>query len=59
MSKIKVTLLKSKSGATSRQVRVLEALGIGRRTSSVEVDENPVFLGMIKKVQHMVSTEKL
>lgn len=59
MSKLKVTLLKSRSGATSRQIKVLEALGIGRRTSSVEVEETPIFLGMIKKVEHMVSIEKL
>lgn len=59
MSKIKVTLVKSKSGATDRQIRTLTALGIGKRTSSVEVEVNPVFSGMVEKVRHLVVIEQL
>ncbi len=59
MGKIKVTLIKGKSGSTKRQQRTLEALGLKKRTSSVEVEETAVFLGMVSKVNHMVQIEKL
>jgi large subunit ribosomal protein L30 len=59
MSKIKVTLVKGKSGSTKRQQRTLEALGLGKRTSSVEVEVNPVINGMVSKVLHLVQIEKL
>lgn len=59
MSKIKITLVRSKSGATDRQIRTLQALGLGKRTSSIEVDPTPVVNGMISKVNHLISVEKL
>jgi large subunit ribosomal protein L30 len=59
MSKVKVTLTKGKSGHTLRQLRTLEALGIKKRTSSVEVEVTPVVKGMIAKVLHLVNVENL
>ncbi len=59
MSKIKVVLVKGKSGSTKRQLRTLQALGLGKRNSSVEVEVNPVIKGMIAKVHHLVKTEPI
>jgi large subunit ribosomal protein L30 len=59
MSKIKVTLLKSKSGSTKRQQRTLQALGLGKISSSVEVESTPAISGMVVKVLHLVSVENL
>jgi large subunit ribosomal protein L30 len=59
MSKIKIKLVRSKSGRTLRQRRTLQALGLGKRTSSVEVEVSPVITGMITKVNHLVEIEEL
>lgn len=59
MSKIRLTLVKGKSGVTERQIRTLQALGLGKRTSKVEVEETDITKGMVAKVQHMVKIEKL
>jgi large subunit ribosomal protein L30 len=59
MAKIKVTLFKSKSGASERQKRNLQALGLGKTNSSVEIETSPAILGMVRKVEHMVCVEKL
>jgi len=59
MSKIKLTLVKGKSGVKERQLRTLQALGLGKRTSSVEIDETDITKGMVAKVQHLVLIEKL
>lgn len=57
MAKVKLTQIKSKSGATKRQIANLTSLGIHRMHESVVVELNPVTEGMIQKVQHMVTVE--
>jgi len=57
MAKVKLTQIKSKSGATKRQIANLTSLGIHRMHQSVVVELNPVTEGMIEKVQHMVTVE--
>jgi large subunit ribosomal protein L30 len=59
MSKIKVTLVKGKSGHSKTQIRTLVALGLKRRSSSVEVETSPVIDGMVLKIKHLVSIENL
>lgn len=59
MSKIKITLSRSKSGSTKRQQRTLEALGLGKTYSSVEKEATPQIKGMVAKVNHMVSVEEV
>jgi large subunit ribosomal protein L30 len=59
MSKVKVTLTKGKSGHTKTQLNTLQALGLGKRNSSVEFEMNPVMKGMVQKVHHLVSVENL
>jgi len=59
MSKIRVTQVKSKIGSSKRQKRTLEALGLRRINSKVEVEASPQILGMVRKVLHLVQVEEL
>jgi len=58
MAKIRITQVKSKIGSTARQKKTLEALGLKKMNSSVEVEATPQILGMVQKVNHLVSTEE-
>ncbi len=57
MAKIKITQRKSSIGSTERQKRTLQALGLRKINSSVEVESTPQILGMVNKVKHLVSVE--
>ena len=59
MAKIKVTLKKSKIGSTVRQKRTVEALGLKKINFTVEVEATPQILGMVRKVNHMVTVEEV
>ena len=59
MAKVKITQIKSRSGATKRQIANLASLGIHRIHQSVEVELNPVSKGMIEKVLHLVTVEEI
>ena len=56
--KIKITQVKSKIGAPERQKRTLAALGLRKMHQTVEHEATPEILGMVKKVEHLVSVEK-
>ncbi|MBI9056414.1 MAG: 50S ribosomal protein L30 [Labilibaculum sp.] len=58
MAKIKITQVKSKIGSTDRQKRTLEALGLSKINATVEHEATPQILGMVAKVQHLVSVEE-
>ena len=53
MAKLKITQIKSKNGATKRQIANLASLGIHRLHQSVEVELTPITKGMIEKVRHL------
>lgn len=59
MAKIKITQVKSKIGSTERQKKTLEALGLKKMNSSVEVEGTDQILGMVNKVNHLVNVEKI
>ncbi|MFW5656278.1 MAG: 50S ribosomal protein L30 [Bacteroidota bacterium] len=59
MAKVKITYTKSKIGSTERQKRTIEALGLGKLNSSVEIEGTPQVLGMIRKVNHLVKVEEI
>ena len=59
MAKVKITQIKSKNGATKRQIANLESLGIHRLHQTVEVELTPVTKGMVEKVSHLVKVEEL
>ncbi len=58
MAKIKVKKIKSAINRTLRQKRILESLGLRKMNQVVEHDDTPSILGMINKVQHLVSVEE-
>ena len=57
MAKVKVTQIKSRSGATKRQIANLASLGLHRIHQTAEVEVTPVTKGMIEKVLHLVTVE--
>ncbi len=59
MSKLKITQIKSAIGYKKYAKTTLEALGIRKMNMSVVKDLNPSIEGMIKKVSHLVKTEKV
>ena len=59
MAKVKITQIKSKSGATKRQIANLESLGIRKMHQTVEVELTPITKGMVEKVRHLVIVEEI
>ena len=59
MAKLKITQVKSKNGATKRQIANLESLGIRKLHQTVEVELTPVTKGMVEKVRHLVIVEEI
>lgn len=55
MAKILVKQVKSKINCPKNQKLTLEALGLRKIGQVVEHDANPAILGMVNKVQHLVS----
>lgn len=59
MAKVRITQIKSKNGATKRQIANLQSLGIRKMHHSVEIELNDVYAGMIEKVRHLVKIEEI
>jgi len=59
MGKIKVTQIRSKIGSPKRQKATLEALGLRKMNSSIEVEATPQVLGMVTAVRHLVKVEEI
>jgi large subunit ribosomal protein L30 len=58
MGKIKITQVKSSIDRTQRQKDTLKALGLRKINHTVEKEETSAILGMIKKVEHLITIEK-
>ena len=59
MSKILVTKKKSAIKRSKKQKLTLEALGLKKIGQSVEHNDTPNIIGMVNKVSHLVSVEKI
>lgn len=59
MKKIKITLVKSPIDRPVRQKETLKALGLNKLNATKEVEATPQILGMVRKVEHMVSVVEL
>ena len=59
MAKIKVTKVKSAINRPLRQKRVLESLGLKKIGQVVEHEATPSIIGMVNKVNHLVSVEEI
>jgi large subunit ribosomal protein L30 len=55
MKKIKITLVKSPIDRPERQKQTLKALGLNKMNASREVIATPQILGMVRKVEHMIT----
>ena len=58
MANLKITLVKSTSGAVPKHKRTVEALGLKKLNKTVELPDNAATRGMIKQVQHLVKVEE-
>lgn len=59
MEKIRITQVKSRIGATQRQKDTLDALGLRKMNATVEHNATQQVLGMVVKVNHLVSVEQV
>ncbi len=58
MAKIKVTKVKSAINRTKSQKQTLLALGLKKIGQTVENENTSSILGMVRKVNHLVSVEE-
>lgn len=59
MAKIKITQVKSVIDRPERQKKTMAALGLKKMNASVEVEATPQILGMVTKVNHLVTVQEL
>jgi large subunit ribosomal protein L30 len=57
--KLRITLVKSPIGYSSRQKGTVRALGLRRMNQWVVQADTPVIRGMVTKVSHLVEVEEL
>ena len=57
MAKLKITQIKSRIGATERQCKNLDALGLKKINASVEHEDSVIIKGMLERVKHLVKVE--
>jgi large subunit ribosomal protein L30 len=58
MAKLKITQTRSQIGETQKHRGTLRALGLGKIGRSVEREDTPETLGMLRKVRHLVRIEE-
>jgi large subunit ribosomal protein L30 len=58
MAKLKIKQVKSRIGSTKRQKLTLDALGLRKMNAVVEHEATAQILGMVRKVNHLVTVEK-
>jgi large subunit ribosomal protein L30 len=58
MNKIIITQTSSQIKCPARQKATLKALGLGRIGRSTVLDGTPQVLGMVRKVEHLVSVKQ-
>ena len=56
---LKITLVKSTIGASPKQKKTVEALGLKKLHHSVEQADSAAVRGAIAKVSHLLSVEEL
>lgn len=56
---VKITLKRGYIGIPDKQKKVLAALGLRKIGSFIERSDNKAVAGMIRKVAHLVSVEKV
>jgi large subunit ribosomal protein L30 len=59
MAKIKISLVRSTIGSLPKQRATVRSLGLRKIGSSTIQESNPVILGMVKAVSHLVTVEEV
>lgn len=59
MAQIRITQTKSRINAPKVQKETLDALGLRKMNHSVVKEDTPSVLGMVRRVHHLVTVEKL
>lgn len=59
MTKLSIKQTKSRIGATARQCKNLDALGLRKINQVVEHDDSAIIRGMVAKVNHLVVVEQV
>ncbi len=57
--RIRIQLVRSVIGRLPEQRRTVKALGLKKMNSTVEHDVNPVIMGMVNVVSHLVKVEEI
>ncbi len=57
MAKVRITQTRSQIGQSEKHRGTLRALGLGKIGRSVERQDSPETLGMLRKVRHLVKVE--
>ncbi len=58
MTKLRITQVRSQIGETQRHRGTLRALGLGKIGRTVEREDSPETLGMLRKVRHLVRIDE-
>ncbi len=58
MARLRITQVRSQIGQTARHRGTLRALGLGKIGRTVEREDSPATLGMLRKVRHLVRVEE-
>lgn len=58
MSKIIITQVKSTINRPKDQKLTIKALGLGKISKSVVVENTPQIMGMVRKVNHLISVSE-
>lgn len=59
MDKLRIKQVRSIIGRPERQKNTMRALGLRKINHTREVEATPQILGMIEKVKHLISVEKI
>ncbi|MBE6206201.1 MAG: 50S ribosomal protein L30 [Rikenellaceae bacterium] len=57
--KLKITQVRSRIGATEKQCKNLDALGLRKINQTVEHEDSAIIKGMIERVKHLVVVEQV
>ncbi len=57
--RIKITQIKSTIGRPAKHCRIIRSLGLKKMHHTVEHKADPVIMGQVKKVSHLVKVEEV
>ena len=57
--KIRITQIRSTIGRPAKHGRIVRSLGIKRMNHTVEHNADPVILGQVKKISHLLKVEEV